>query len=110
MWAQQRAERLLAGEEDNDHGHPEEYGENVFYASSKELAEDTDGVPGRLSESTSGAAIAQRWYDEIEDYCGEFSEETAHFTQVVWQDSFFVGIEKRSVKLLQSADKEIILA
>lgn len=86
-----------------------EYGENLYVQESsgiflnleelqlQELGIEFDEDIGENKENSeksrvSGSEVAEIWYNEIEEYDGDFSEETRNFTQMLWQDSYFVGI------------------
>jgi hypothetical protein len=48
-----------------------------------------------------GAEATRSWYDEIKDYDfknPKFSEETAHFTQVVWKETEKLGVGYKTGK------------
>ena len=80
--AQQHAEQL-ARTNQLIHSAQEEYGENVYAASS------SNATPPRPEE------VVDAWYSEIEHYDFHqpgFRPDTSHFTQVVWKASHELGM------------------
>ena len=61
--------------------HNNSMGENLYYCKGKE---------------PTGSSITTSWYSEIKsyNYSGEFSNNTGHFTQVVWKETKEVGFGK----------------
>lgn len=63
------------------------YGENIFSM----RWTPTQGPDGRDSEMPGGKPVLA-WYAEGQSYRGEYTAETGHFTQIVWESSVELGV------------------
>ncbi|KAG4077994.1 hypothetical protein HA402_002045 [Bradysia odoriphaga] len=82
-FAQKHAEKMASGRNRFRHSHGK-YGENIY------MDTNTD-----VTDSQAAIDATNEWYSEKSQYSyrsGRFGQKTGHFTQVIWNETKYLGV------------------